>query len=105
MLAQILAYIDAHFSDAGLYHATLAQAIGISEKYLSNFVKEQTGRTVSDLLQTRRLESARDLLLRTTKPVNDIWLSCGFASHNTFYKAFKRAYGLSPSELRALGGQ
>lgn len=105
LLAQILAYIDAHFSDAGLYHATLAQAIGISEKYLSNFVKEQTGRTVSDLLQTRRLESARDLLLHTTKPVNDIWLSCGFASHNTFYKAFKRAYGLSPSELRALGGQ
>lgn len=98
---KILACIDQEFTDSELYNASLAERCGISEKYLCNFIKEQTGRTVTDLIQSKRVEFAYDLLLHSAKPINDIWQLSGFSSYNTFYKIIKRVYGLSPIELRA----
>lgn len=101
LLERILSYIESHFSDSELCNAAIADHVGISEKYLCSFVKEQTGRTVSDLLQSKRVGYAHSLLVSSPKPINDIWQMAGFSSHNTFYKTIRRVYGLSPSELRA----
>lgn len=98
---RILNTIEMRFTDSELYNASLAELCGISEKYLCSFVKEQTGRTVTDLIQSKRIERAYELLTRSDKSVSDIWRLAGFSSYNTFYKIMKRAYGMSPLELRA----
>ncbi|GHU83210.1 hypothetical protein FACS1894196_2710 [Clostridia bacterium] len=104
MLKKILGCIDERFGDADFYSAQIADFAGISEKYLYNFIREQTGRTISDLIQSKRLEHAYELLVHSDKSLNNIWQLSGFASHNTFYKLIRREYGLSPSELRARDG-
>lgn len=39
--------------------------------------------------------------MTTDLPVHQIATNCGFALTNSFYKAFKRRFGTSPSALRA----
>ena len=100
LLQRILETIEIEYTDSEFYNTALAERVGISEKYLCSFVKEQTGRTVTDLIQSKRIEKAYHLLIHSEKPVNDIWQSCGFATYNTFYKTIRRIYGMSPLELR-----
>jgi len=43
---------------------------------------------------------AREMLLKTSKSVSQISKECGYSLENSFYKAFKRYYGQSPSDIR-----
>lgn len=97
---RVLEYIRENFQDGGLYGASIAERAGISEKYLYNFIKEQTGQSVGEYIQTLRMNLALRLLEEGTEPVSRIYAKVGFNSNNSFYKAFKRAYGVSPSQYR-----
>lgn len=96
----ILEYIDNNFSDPELYGRSLADKFHISEKYLYNFIKEQTGSSMGELIMNLRLNQAIELLQKSDLPVGQIGAKVGFVSQNTFYKAFKREFGLSPTEYR-----
>ena len=97
---EILKYIDLNFQDSKLYGKSIADHFNISEKYLYSFMREQTGKTVGDILQNKRMVYVEYLLKNTNKPINEIYDSAGFNTHNTFYKAVKRVYGESPSKIR-----
>ncbi|HML49048.1 MAG TPA: AraC family transcriptional regulator, partial [Clostridia bacterium] len=97
---RVLQYIQEHFQDSGLYGAAVADQAGISEKYLYNFIKEQTGQSVGEYIQSLRMGLALKLLEEGTEAVSQIYAKVGFNSNNSFYKAFKRAYGVSPSQYR-----
>jgi transcriptional regulator GlxA family with amidase domain len=47
-----------------------------------------------------RLDHAMQLLRTTDLNITDIAEQCGFSTANTFYKAFRRKYQLSPSAVR-----
>ena len=96
----ILEYIKQSFKDSNVYGKQIAEHFSISEKYLYNFIKEQTGYSLGDYLQYLRLEHAVTLLIDSEKSIANIYNECGYITHNTFYKAFKRVYGISPSEYR-----
>lgn len=98
---QVLEYIHDNYTDSNLYAPMIAQNLGISEKYLYNFIKEQTGQSLGDYLMGLRMDKAVELLEKTQMPIKDICFAVGFNSENSFYKAFKRAYGLTPSKFRA----
>jgi AraC family transcriptional regulator len=58
------------------------------------------GDTAADYLRNRRLAKAADALLKTEQRVLDIALEHGFQSHETFARAFKRQFELTPLEYR-----
>jgi AraC-like DNA-binding protein len=61
---------------------------------------------VSAYIQERRLARAYATLLHPAnrhRPIYDIAFDCGFANESHFSRAFRFAFGLPPSELRALG--
>lgn len=97
---QVLDFIHANYTDSGLYAPSIAEQVGISEKYLYNFVKEQTGYSLGDYLQKLRMEKATELLSGRAMSIKDICFAVGFNSENSFYKAFKRMYGMTPSLYR-----
>lgn len=98
--ARMLDYLQENFRDPGLTASRMSQEIGISEKYLFQFIKEQTGSTFSACLQALRLDYAEQLL-RTTKLNNaEIAEKSGFGSANTFYRVFANSHGLSPGKYR-----
>mgnify|MGYP000857308979 FL=1 len=100
MREEMLTYINTHHQDPQLCISILAQKFNVNEKYVSQFIKEQMGKTYSEYLESVRLEHALILLKNSRFGITQIAMEVGFTSQNTFYKAFRRVYHVSPSSWR-----
>ncbi|HML47890.1 MAG TPA: AraC family transcriptional regulator [Clostridia bacterium] len=76
----------------------------ISEAHLQRIVRKATGCSFFEYVDQRRMTLAKQLLTQTRLPVAQIMGQCGYSTTNSFYKAFKRCYGVSPTALRAQEG-
>jgi AraC-like DNA-binding protein len=92
-------YIDNNFMDEINIH-DVVKHLGISEAYLYNNFKEETGQTPNGYLLTLRLQKACDFLANTGKNVTDVAMETGFSSSQYFSNVFKNYAGESPSEFR-----
>jgi two-component system, response regulator YesN len=103
MKAELMAYIHTsyHLTELNLDH--VADQFHISTVYLSQFFKEQTGVNFSEYLEKIRMDMASHLLLNTDQSVNEITREVGYSSINSFGRAFKRVFGLSPTTFRRSG--
>jgi len=102
MLEQVQRHIDRHLADPTLGVASLARAFRMSERNLHKLF-EGSGHTLSAYVRSRRLEMCRrDLTCRAlrSRHVAEIARHWGFTDPGHFSKAFRAAYGMSPSELR-----
>jgi len=72
----------------------------VSIDYFNRLFLAHTGFTVMAYIGYRRLKSAVVLLRTTDKSVLDTALEVGYSSHEGFTKAFKKEYGMTPSEYR-----
>lgn len=99
-LSRINQYIDSHFTDPDMTVASIADALGISGKYLSLFYREQTGEKISVQIEKKRIEEACRLLNSTDMTINDIALASGYALTHTFRVAFKKVQGVTPLEWK-----
>lgn len=79
---------------------TLADIAGYTRTYFSALFKEMTGKSPMEYLIEIRLEKACRLLKETTLPINEISNSSGYSDPFYFTKAFKKRYGLNPSQFR-----
>jgi AraC-like DNA-binding protein len=96
-------YIDLHLSDPALTPEKLAGALKISVRQLHGLFVP-TGISVARYVQQRRLEECRAALREPrwrNRSITDIAFAWGFNSLATFYRAFRQAYGMTPSEWRA----
>ena len=72
----------------------------ISESYFSHMFKEKTGVNFSTYLETIRLNEASRLIRETDISLNELYLSVGYNNANSFRRAFKKIYGITPSAMR-----
>lgn len=87
-------------SDETLTLEYLAQKLGYSEFYISRKFREISGMQFRDYLRYRRLAFALKEVRDTDRSLLDIALNYGFSSNEAFTRAFKEAYGITPSEYR-----
>jgi AraC-like DNA-binding protein len=100
LLAKARRAIERNLHRSDLSPALVAAELGISVRSL-HLLFEPTGQSFSRTVVAMRLiESHRLLQQEPTRQVSDIAFSCGFESLATFYRVFRRAYGLSPGEVR-----
>jgi len=78
----------------------LSQRLGYSEFYISRKFREISGMTLRDYLRYRRLAFALKDLRDTDSGILEIAIDYGFSSNEAFTRAFREAYGISPSEYR-----
>ena len=81
----------------------VAAACGVTREHFVRAFRKRYGETPGTLLRRLRLEHARELLLATTLRVEEVALSSGFASVNTFSRAFRQHYHGSPGRVRHRG--
>ena len=91
--------IKAH-RDEALTLGYLARYLGYSEYYTTRKFKEISGLAFRDYLRQRRLAFALKEVRDSDKSLLDIAMDYGFSSHEAFTRAFKSAYGLTPSAYR-----
>ncbi len=85
-------------SDAGL--ETIAKQFSLSSRQIRRIIRKELGVSPIQLLVTRRLLLAKQLLTETTLPVTQIAYASGFSSLRRFNDAFSTRYGLAPTRLR-----
>lgn len=103
LLEQVQRHIGNHLTDRELGAASLALRFRMSERNLHKLF-EGSGATVCAYIRDRRLAMCRrDLASRTlaARQIAEIAHHWGFADAGYFSKAFRAAYGLSPSDWRA----
>ncbi|MFF9852630.1 AraC family transcriptional regulator [Streptomyces litmocidini] len=106
LIQRIHTFVDAHLGDPDLVPAAVAAAHHISVRTLHQLFRTHgDGETVHSRIRRRRLERCRDDLVRPDllgHPVQTIAARWGFSGPAVFSRAFRTAYGLSPTEFRAL---
>jgi AraC-like DNA-binding protein len=103
LMQRIRSHIDRNLASTDLDPTSIAAAHFISTRHLHGLFQEQ-GTTVSTWIRTRRLEQCRrDLVdpVLADRPVAAIAARWGFVDAAHFSRAFKSAFGISPSEFRA----
>ncbi|MGC4013279.1 MAG: AlkA N-terminal domain-containing protein [Luteolibacter sp.] len=103
--AQRVAHLIVHRLNEGLVEEgtgmeELAEDFGISSRQLRRIVHAELGVSPIELMQTRRLLLAKQLLTETRLPVTEIAFASGFSSLRRFNDAFLRRYRMSPTRLR-----
>jgi AraC family transcriptional regulator len=79
---------------------SLARQYGYSPFHFHRFFSRAVGETPKRHVDRLRLERAAYKLAITDETVLGIGLSVGFKNHETFSRAFKRAFGYSPRDYR-----
>lgn len=94
-------YVDANYHDSELSLTGIAEHFNMNEKYLSRIFREVSGQTLTQAIEARRLARAVELMSDANLLLGDVCSQCGYANMNSFYKAFRRVYGVSPSAYRS----
>lgn len=89
---------EVNWDEGGLEE--VAGEFGMSSRHLRRVVKAELGVSPVELLQTRRLLLAKQLLTDTRLPVTEIAFASGFSSLRRFNDAFLSQYRMSPTRLR-----
>jgi AraC family transcriptional regulator of adaptative response / DNA-3-methyladenine glycosylase II len=84
--------------EAGL--EAIADQFELSSRQIRRIVQKQLGVPPIQLLLTRRLLLAKQLLTETAWPMTDVAFASGFSSLRRFNDAFRRRYGMAPTRLR-----
>lgn len=78
----------------------IAASFELSSRQLRRIVQKELGVSPIELLQTRRLLLAKQLLTETRLPITEIAFASGFASLRRFNEAFLNHYRMPPGKLR-----
>ncbi|MDF2725343.1 MAG: transcriptional regulator, AraC family [Paenibacillus sp.] len=95
----IMHYVSTHFHDE-LSQAKVAARFGISSAYLSSAFKKYTGVNFVRFLHEVRIRHACSLLASTAMSGIEIAVEVGFASPQSFVRAFREVKRMSPMEYR-----
>ena len=94
-----IAHIDSDIS-VNISTATLAKMQNVTSSYLSTLFKKETGKSITEYINTKRVDMAKDLLKKTNLQVQTIAQHCGIMDMNYFSKVFKKYVGKTPKEYR-----
>jgi AraC-like DNA-binding protein len=78
----------------------IAQKVGMNEFKLKNGFRELFGNGVYEYLRSERMQVACQLLNESGRSIKEIASTTGYRSVNSFIKAFKKMYGVTPGEFR-----
>lgn len=94
-------YLADHFADHDLALKTVADQVGLSEKYFSTQFTKRCGCTFSSYLNGLRLRYAQDLLRNTDLKIYQVSDRAGYNSIEHFTHIFKKNLCIFPKDYRA----
>lgn len=92
-------YMENHLDDNISVH-DVAKASGYSYYHFTRVFQSVLGENIGNYMQKRRLSSAAQKLLYSDRKIIDIAIESGFESSESFSRAFKNVYQVSPTAYR-----
>lgn len=100
LISTIEKYIAENYMDPAMGLNKISDEFQISESYFSHMFKEKTGVNFSSYLENIRMNEAARLIKESDISLNELYISVGYNNANTFRRAFKKIYGITPSNMR-----
>lgn len=99
VVQNVLRLINLRFRE-NLTCGQIARTVNYSEAQVARLLREETGLSFGELLRDVRIYHAKQQLLLSDSTVPSIAEKTGFASPETFYRAFKQQTGFTPQDYR-----
>lgn len=78
----------------------IAESLSVSQRYLSDTLKKETGKTSTEHMQLYLIDEAKNILLNPNKTISEVAFELGFEYPPYFSRLFKKKEGISPTEYR-----
>ncbi len=98
LIHDIIQYIEEHI-EKQLTLDELSEALHFSTYYLCHVFKESTNLSLKTYITDKKIELAKHLL--AVYSVTDVAAKIGFNTYSSFFRAFKKQTGISPSDYKA----
>lgn len=95
--AKIISYIDNHIYEK-ITLEKVSKSVFLSSKCICNNIKKYSGMTFLQLISSRRSNQAKHLIYSSNMSLQAIAQLCGFDTYSTFYRVYKRQFGITPKE-------
>lgn len=104
-LVQLHDFLDKKLGEEQLTVDLVAAEMHLSKSQTARTIKHKTGFTTEQYIVRYRLDKGKELILSTQMPIGEVAILVGFKEVAHFSNAFKRAFGVSPSEVRRAQNQ
>ena len=95
---QITEYIEEHL-DENLSLDSLAEEFYVSKYHIAHVFKDRLGMSIHQYITKKRLALCKEAFLGKAS-ITEIYQTYGFGDYSSFYRAFKKEYGISPKDYR-----
>lgn len=95
-------YIENHLCE-DIRIKDIAEIVYLNPSYLSLTFHKETGYTISEWIQRKRIEEASHLVLNSNEDFAEIAFFYRFCSQSYFVQCFKKVFGVTPGEYRKTG--
>ena len=100
---QIIDYIEENFRNPHCTLEEVSEHFNLSAPYVSKLIKQEIQMTFTEIVNTKRVEFAKKLLINKPQAlIVEISEACGFSSQHYFSRVFKNSTGISPNEYRTI---
>ena len=100
LLNEVLAYIELHLSEKITLEET-AKHFYVSVSTITQLFRQKMGTSFYRCVTQQRLIAAK-VLINEGKALEDVGRAVGFTDYSSFYRAFKKEYGITPRQFTQL---
>lgn len=94
----LLEYIEEHIEE-DLSLENLAAQFYVSKYHISHIFKDKTGLSIHQYITKKRLALCKEAI-QGQMNISEAFQMVGFGDYSSFYRAFKKEYGVSPKDFR-----
>ena len=88
------------YAQEGITRDDMAKAMHINHTYFSQMLRQTTGKTFYEYVNSLRMDDAQRLLSDPDFPLDMVPLEIGYRHKSTYYRVFQERFGCKPQEWR-----